>query len=69
MTMEQIAGVLGYKESYVKTHWRRIVNVNEKQGIKLFKVGRGDEAIYGIQYPWDQAPAWSLDDVDFPDDI
>lgn len=61
MMSDELAEVLHIKESYIRAHWPRIVNSYEKQNIKLFKIGRGESANYGIQMPWDDEIIWSTD--------
>lgn len=49
MTGEELANELKIKESYLKTHWNKIVNNRAKIGIVLVKKGRGAETNYGIK--------------------
>lgn len=61
MTSEELGDVLQLKESYIRSHWPRIVNTYEKQNIKLYKMGRGANASYGVQMPWDSEICWDVD--------
>ena len=49
MSSDELADVLQLKESYIRSHWPRIVESYEKQNIKLYKLGRGATANYGVQ--------------------
>ena len=46
MSSDELADVLQLKESYIRSHWPRIVESYEKQNIKLYKLGRGAAANY-----------------------
>ena len=61
MSSDELADVLQLKESYIRSHWPRIVESYEKQNIKLYKLGRGAAANYGVQMPWDNEIVWSVD--------
>ena len=64
MTSEELGDVLRLKESYIRTHWPRIVRTYEKQDIKLYKRGRGQNADYGVKFPWDISPVWDTDELE-----
>ena len=64
MSVDELGEVLQLKSSYIKTHWNVIVSRQEKRGVKLYKVGRGDSAQYGIQFSWDDEPVWSVDAIE-----
>lgn len=49
MSSEELARELGIKESYLRSHWRSIVDSNSRIGITLVKLGRGAAANYGIK--------------------
>ena len=61
MSSDELAEVLQLKESYIRSHWPRIVESYEKQNIKLYKLGRGAAANYGVQMPWDNEIVWDVD--------
>ena len=48
MSSDELADVLQLKESYIRSHWPRIVESYEKQNIKLYKLGRGAAATIPI---------------------
>ena len=64
MTSEELGDVLQLKESYIRTHWPRIVRTYEKQDIKLYKRGRGQNEDYGVKFPWDISPVWDTDELE-----
>lgn len=64
MTSGELASILFIKESYVRSHWTRIVDSYAKQNIKLYKIGRGASANYGIQMPWDTSIVWDTDEFE-----
>ena len=61
MSSGELADVLQLKESYIRSHWPRIVESYEKQNIKLYKLGRGAAANYGVQMAWDNEIVWDVD--------
>lgn len=61
MTSEELGEVLHLKESYIRNHWTRIVKTYKKRSIFLYKVGRGDEANYGIKLPWEPEVIFDVD--------
>ena len=64
MSRSELADVLGVKESYLQSHWQKALAAQQKQGIKIIKVGRGEKAQYGIKFPWMYDMAWSIDEVE-----
>lgn len=64
MTSEELALVLSIKESYLKKHWRQIIELNARKGIRLIKIGRGDDAVYGVFFPWFKDIIWNVDELD-----
>ena len=61
MSSDELADVLRLQESYIRSHWPRIVESYEKQNIKLYKLGRGAAANYGVQMPWDNEIVFDVD--------
>ena len=61
MTISELGEVLNLKESYIRTHWPRIVKSYKKQNIELHKVGRGENARYGIKMPYDEDVVFDVD--------
>ena len=61
MSSDELADILQLKESYIRSHWPRIVESYEKQNIKLYKLGRGAAANYGVQMPWDNEIVFDVD--------
>jgi len=65
MTSYELGNLLNLQESYIRTHWNRIVGTFEKRNIFLYKVGRGSDANYGIEFPWDpEVIHWNVDEVE-----
>jgi transcriptional antiterminator len=50
MTLEQVARELSLNESTIKGHFKRTQDTLKKKGILLTKEGRGDKAVYSIDY-------------------
>ena len=61
MSSDELADVLQLKESYIRSHWPRIVESYEKQNITLYKLGRGAAANHRVQMPWDTEIVWDVD--------
>ena len=49
MTSAELAEELRIKETHLRSHWQRIIESNKRAGITLVKMGRGDNAAYGIK--------------------
>lgn len=58
MTSAELAEELRIKETYLRSHWKRIVESNERIGIILVKMGRGANAAYGIKSYGDDNIRW-----------
>lgn len=58
MTSAELAEELRIKETYLRSHWKRIVESNNRAGITLVKVGRGANAAYGIKSYGDNNIRW-----------
>ena len=63
MTSAQLADELRIKETYLRSHWQRIVESNERAGITLVKMGRGENAAYGIKGYGDDNIRWEKRDI------
>ena len=50
MTLKEVAEKLGLSENTIKLHFPRTRDTLLKKGIVLIKEGRGDKAIYKIDY-------------------
>lgn len=48
LTREELSAELGISENRILRHWREVCNSYERIGIKLIKVGKGENAEYGI---------------------
>lgn len=59
----ELASLLGVTEPSLRAHWGRIKASQEKQGVFLYKRGRGEEAEYGIKYPWEYEVIWDTDEL------
>lgn len=59
MKLIELANELKLKESYLRSHWRLIVDRYEKYGITLVKIGRGEAADYGIKSYGDNEIRWT----------
>ena len=55
MTRKELARTLRVGELYLQKKWAHIVEQKAKQGIELCKCGRGDDANYGIRFPWQKS--------------
>ena len=64
MTSAELAEELRIKETYLRSHWKRIVESNNRAGITLVKVGRGANAAYGIKSYDDNNIRWRKRDVE-----
>ena len=63
MTSQELANVLGIKETYLRSHWQDIIKSNAKAGIQLYKKGRGAVADYGIK-GWDmRETCWNYEEM------
>lgn len=60
MTAAQLADELRIKETYLKSHWKKIVERYGKTGITLVKLGRGDKAEFGIKNFDDEKIRWEV---------
>lgn len=49
MTSKELAKELGIKETYLINQWKKNVERYGKIGITLVKIGRGENAKYGIK--------------------
>ena len=59
MTRTELAAELGLKETYLTSHWAEIKRRYENNlNIKIFKVGRGAAAKYGILSYGDKEVRW-----------
>lgn len=58
MTAAELADELKIKETYLHSHWRRIIENHQRIGITLVKVGRGVNASYGIKSYDDENIRW-----------
>ena len=50
MTLQEVSERLGLSESTIKLHFPRTKATLLKKGIVLIKEGRGDKAVYKIEY-------------------
>ena len=48
LTREELSAELGISENRILRHWRGVCNSYERIGIKLIKIGKGENAEYGI---------------------
>ena len=64
MTCAELGELLKLKDSYIKTHWNRVADSYERRGYRLYKVGRGDEAMYGIKVPCQAEIVWNVDELE-----
>ena len=64
MTCAELGELLKLKDSYIKTPWNRVADSYERRGYRLYKVGRGDEAMYGIKVPWQAEIVWNVDELE-----
>lgn len=64
MTRGELADVLGLKESYLQAHWQKAVKAQKNRGVELYKIGRGEDANYGVKLPWEYEVAWSVDELE-----
>ena len=64
MTSAELAAELRIKETYLRSHWQRIVESNERAGITLVKMGRGENAAYGIKGYGDDNIRWEKRDIE-----
>jgi hypothetical protein len=64
MTSAELAEELRIKETYLRSHWKRIVESNNRAGITLVKVGRGANAAYGIKSYGDNNIRWRKRDAE-----
>lgn len=60
MTRDELGMVLGLKPSYIKYHWPRIKQTYAGRGIKLIKLGRGEDSQYGMKLPDDEDWRWDI---------
>ena len=58
MTREELAEELMLSPSYLLNHWPKVVRVRAAVGIELYKIGRGDNAQYGIKSYGDEEIRW-----------
>lgn len=65
MSIEELAGLLDLSENYLYKHFKRIRESYAKQNIMIYKVGKGSDAKYGIQYPWDREPIFDTDAMEY----
>lgn len=63
MTSQELANVLGIKETYLKSHWQDIIKSNAKAGIELYKKGRGAAADYGIRGWGMESVCWKYEEM------
>lgn len=50
MTLKEVSEKLGLSENTIKLHFPRTKETLLKKGIVLIKEGRGDKAVYKIDY-------------------
>lgn len=60
MTAAQLADELRIKETYLKSHWKKIVERYGRAGITLVKLGRGESASFGIKSFDDEKIRWEV---------
>lgn len=60
MTSFELADELQLKESYLRSHWRLIVDRYAGYGITLVKIGRGNKANFGIKSYGDSEIRWEV---------
>ena len=60
MTAAQLADELRIKETYLKSHWKKIVERYGKMGIILVKLGRGEKAEFGVKNYGDNEIRWEV---------
>lgn len=65
MKRGELASILDVTDSYLKNHWQKALTAKKKQGIELYKVGRGEDAVYGIKYPWESEIIWDTDCIEY----
>lgn len=56
--IQELAEELKIKDTYLKSHWKSIVERYSKIGITLVKLGRGAAADFGIQSYGDKEIRW-----------
>lgn len=64
MSLNELGSLLNLKPSYIKYHWNVVKERYEKRGIFLYKLGRGEEANYGVKLPWESEIVFDPDELD-----
>lgn len=58
MTLVELCDELGISVAYAKSQWANIRATRAKQGLYLYKVGRGDKAQYGVRKHGEEKVRW-----------
>lgn len=58
MTLEELCEELDISVPYAKNQWANIRANRAKQGLYLYKVGRGDKAQYGVRKHGEEKVRW-----------
>lgn len=58
MTLEELCDELGISVPYAKSQWANIRATRAKQGLYLYKIGRGDKAQYGVRKHGEEKVRW-----------
>lgn len=61
MTLEQLAEELKLKPSYLQKHWKQVSLRQREKGTRLAKIGRGQQANYGIKFEWDEKMRFTVE--------
>lgn len=64
MKSGELAELLNVSENSMKAHWVRFCKAQEKQGVFLYKLGRGENAEYGVKFPWESDVVWNVDELE-----
>lgn len=58
MTLIELCDELGISVAYAKSQWANIRATRAKQGLYLYKIGRGDKAQYGVRKHGEEKVRW-----------
>ena len=58
MTLVELCNELGISVAYAKSQWANIRATRAKQGLYLYKIGRGDKAQYGVRKHGEEKVRW-----------
>lgn len=58
MTLQELCDELGISVAYARNQWASVKATRAKNGLYLYKIGRGDRAQYGVRKHGEEKVRW-----------